>query len=193
MLAEEPVHADAMVWLQGNRYARGARTLELFLAGYAPTIVLTGNDTRLDEAHADDGVHVTIADLRRWLCERGVPPSVIIADSTAMHTRDQAVHVLAMAQERRWTALLLVASPHHQSRAFLTFLKRAHEIGWDGRIVNQPARIPWDAVPSGRWKTSAACYAEEVEKIMRSEHVATPLEGLAALDSAQHCAHTKNV
>lgn len=194
VLSELPVHADAIVWLQGNRYDRGTKVLELFRDGYASKIVITGNDTQPDEACAVDGVHVTTGDLRQWLLNHAVPALAIGVDGQAMHTRDQAVHVLTFAHTQGWRTLLLIASPHHQLRAFLTFVNHAQESGWCGRIVNQPAALRWDAIPSGRLKMSAACFTEELEKIAKyHEHIASVAAGIAALDSARYHAHTGNV
>lgn len=185
VMSEQPSPADAIVWLQGNRYDRGPKVLALYRAGHAPAIVITGNDVRHDEAAAQDGVHVMVGDLRQWLLARDVPDAAIVVDVAAMHTHDQATHVIAIARDRRWRTLLLVASPHHQARAFLTFLRAAHIAKWDGRVVNQPAGLAWDAIPSGRTQTSAACFAEEAAKIDRyCDHLASLEAGITALRTA---------
>ncbi|MDO8463220.1 MAG: GNAT family N-acetyltransferase [bacterium] len=168
ILTQAPERADAIVWLQGNGYDRGAKVLALFRGGFAAQVAITGNRVRSP---------VTVDHLAGWLCERAVPVSAIVLDANAMHTRDQAVHVLALAQEYQWRTLLLVASPHHQLRAFLTFLKRAQEVGWFGRIVNQPAELPWGAVPSERRDTAAAAVILEYAKIRAyAAHVAAPAD-----------------
>lgn len=194
VLTQPPERADVIVWLQGNRYARGSKALALWQAGYAPTIVCTGTDARTDEAHPHDGVRMTMADLRQWLLDRGVPASAITVDDRAFHTGTQASNTIALAQRRGWQTLLLVASPHHQLRAFLTFVRAAERAGWHGHIVNQPADIPWDAVPSGRTQSSAACFVEEAVKIAAyGDDVASVRAGIAALDSAQNPAHDREV
>jgi len=165
VLTQAPEAADAIVWLQGNGYDRGPKALELFHGRYAPCIVITGNAVRSP---------ITVHHLAAWLRDRGVPESAILRDAASMHTRDQAVHVLTVAQERAWSALLLVASPHHQLRAFLTFLKCAQETGWDGRTVNQPADILWNAVPSERDRTNREIFTDELAKLDRyAVHVAS--------------------
>jgi len=62
MTTPKPEKADAIVWLQGNMYDRGEKVLELYHAGYAPWIVVTGNNTRAVE---DD--NVKIHDIVSWL------------------------------------------------------------------------------------------------------------------------------
>lgn len=166
VLTEEPVQADAIVWLQGNGYDRGAKVLALFSDGYAPIVVVTGNRTRSP---------ITVDHLASWLVERSVRAEDILIEAESFHTRDQAMHVLALAQERHWQTLLLVASPHHQLRAFLTFCKRAEEVGWGGRIVNQPARFPWDALVAERDQPACEVFREELMKFVKyREHIATP-------------------
>lgn len=179
VFAENPVRADVIVWLQGNRYDRGPKVLALYRSGYAPTILLTGNDVRGDDVSAVDGVIVRVTDLERWLCAHGVPSSAIIRDVQSFHTRDQAVQVFAIVHKHGWQRLLLVASPHHQLRAFLTFLKRAQELEWTGRIVNQPAEIPWDTIPSGRTDTSRELQNIERAKLYAyATHTATIADAL---------------
>lgn len=175
VLTEEPIPADAIVWLHGNGYDRGPKVLKLFRSGYAPTIVISGNRTRSP---------ITIDHLADWLMEHGVSAGVVRVDATSLHTRDQSVHVLALAQEYGWRACLLVASPHHQLRAFLTFVQRAREIEWDGRIVNQHAGGDWDAFPSERTQPARAVFVEEIAKCSRyRSHVSTAREGIAHLDA----------
>ncbi|MBI4449785.1 YdcF family protein [Candidatus Uhrbacteria bacterium] len=154
--SEQPRASDAIVWLQGNGYDRGPKVLDLFMGGFASIVVITGNRVRSS---------ITVDHLTLWLTDRGVPTDVIVIDRQSLHTRDQAVRVLALAQERGWRTLLLVASPHHQLRAFLTFVKRAEEIGWTGRVVNQPAAIRWDAIPSEQTRTGWELLEMETKKL----------------------------
>lgn len=175
VLSEEPVPADAIVWLQGNGYDRGPKALTLFSDGYAPIVVVTGNRTRSP---------ITVDHLVIWLAAHGVPAEAVRIDAESLHTRDQAVHVLALAQEYGWRTLLLVGSPHHQLRAFLTFMRRAQEVEWHGRIANQPADIAWGTTPSGRQQTSASCFRVELMKLGQyNTHTASAHEGIAYLDA----------
>lgn len=165
ILHEAPVPADAIVWLQGNGYDRGTRVIELFRQGYAPRIVITGNRTRSS---------ITVDHLTAWLVDRGAPADAVMVDASSFHTRDQAVRVLDLAMEHAWRTVLLVGSPHHQLRAFFTLCKRAEEIAWGGRIVNQPATMRWDDVPSEREHSMRHLFAREVEKLAAyASHIAS--------------------
>lgn len=180
--SQEPGRADAIVWLLGNMYDRGKKVVELYQTGYAPLIVITGNNERIVE---DDRVHVK--DVVVWLLDRGIKKSAILADDQSINTLDQAKHVLAIAQERLWKKIILVGSAYHQLRAFLTFLYQAKKIGWQGRIINQPAYIDWDARPGGRSKTAQELFQEEIEKLDEyKENVATAEEGIEYFKKKQY-------
>lgn len=180
--SQRPEKADVIVWLQGNMYDRGRKVLELYQAGFASQIVITGNNTRVVE---DDSVGVD--DLAHWLEERGVDERAIILDKQSLNTYDQATQVIKLACGRGWFAILLVGSTHHQLRAFITFLHQAHLERWEGRIINQPAAIPWDTRPSGRRETTGEAFQEELDKIERYKNeIASVEDGLRYFGTLSH-------
>lgn len=182
VMKELPEPADAIIWLQGDRFDRGPKALELFSQGYASQIVLTGNNIFIGQESRPGEHNVSLDEMRAWLVERGVPADRILVEDQSMNTRCQAEHVIDMANANNWNTILLVASPYHQLRAFLTFLKYAAEMGWPGRIRNQPAELAWDSIPSDRQMTARECLSLEMEKIdMYRQHVATYAEGIAYL------------
>ncbi|MBI5728452.1 MAG: GNAT family N-acetyltransferase, partial [Candidatus Magasanikbacteria bacterium] len=127
--------------------------------------------------------HVPVTAMRAWLEEKGAPAEMILVDDAARNTREQAEYVLELAASHGWHKVMLVGSRYHQARAFLTFLKRAQEIGWSGELLNQGLFQPWFAVPSGQTKTVAELFQEEKEKLIRyRDHVASVAEGAAALE-----------
>lgn len=169
--------ADAIVWLQGNMYDRGTKVLELYRGGYAPYIVVTGNNVRVVD---DDSVGVD--DIVVWLKKHGVSQEAIILDKQSLNTYNQAVQVMALAKERDWSAILLVGSTHHQFRAFLTFLRQARVQKWGGLIINQPVAIAWDVKPSGRRKTTREAFQDELAKVQEyAGRLASVEEGLLYL------------
>lgn len=157
---QPPEKAEAIVWLQGNMYDRGKKVLELYQGGFAPRIVVTGNNTRVV-----DEDNVGVDDIAVWLKEHGVPEKAVILDKQSLNTYNQAVQVIKLAREHGWSAILLVGSTHHQLRAFLTFLYQAQLQKWNGRIINKPVSIPWDDKPSGRRKTTREAFQDELEKL----------------------------
>lgn len=174
---EHPEKADAIVWLQGNGYDRGAKVLELYRGGYAPVVLVTGNTTRV----VDDD-HVKVSDIVEWLLAHGVDKEVIIVDDQSINTLEQARYVVAKAKKDGWRAILLVGSTHHQLRAFLTFLHQSQIQGWNGHIINQPFHVGWNIKPSGRRKTTQEAFKDEIEKLeLYKENVATIETGLQSI------------
>ena len=113
------VRGDAVVVLSGDGDKRLAVGLEIFEQRAAPLIVVSGG--------VDNPPHSLSAQASaEWLIDKGVAPDRVIQEDDSRHTYDQAVAVVGMAHERGWLRLLLVTSPYHQYRAFLTFLRELH-------------------------------------------------------------------
>lgn len=172
------IRADAIVVLCGeDADGRMAVALQLLKSAAAPRIVLSGG---LDDPPRLQGA----SRVRAALIDAGVHPDRLIVEPDALHTRDQAVNVVRLAMTEGWTRLLLVASPYHQYRAFLTFLKVLQEMDAEERIrlVPAPATLSWWGCPPGTDATRLDLLASEVEKITRyAEHVASFSDGLAYL------------
>jgi len=157
--------ADIIVWLQGDRFDRGKKVLELYRAGYSNLILLTGNNELIGKGKRMGEDNVSLVDMEKWLIKNKVKKIDILVESNSMNTHDQAVNVLRLAQNKKWKSIILVGSTHHQLRAFLTFLKQAKKIDWQGKITNQPVKIDLDDVPSGRDKTSKEIFNDELLKL----------------------------
>ncbi len=174
VVSQSAEKADVIVWLQGNEYDRGEKVLELFEGDFAPKIFVTGNNVN----KIDTGT-VMVEDIVAWLGSRGVDRASLLVDDQAMNTRDQALHIVELAKDRQWTRVILVASTHHQMRAFLTVLKQASKVGWNGKIINQPTHHEPDEMPGGRTKSSAESFEDELVKIQKySDDVASIMEGI---------------
>ncbi|MFA6446634.1 MAG: YdcF family protein [Patescibacteria group bacterium] len=183
VLAQPPCKADAIIWLQGDRFNRAQKCLNLYQAGFAPLLVLTGNNQLLGKDVRPEEDNVSLQQMQDWLMERGVPEGDILIEDKSLNTRDQAVQMIDLAVSRNWSALLLVGSSYYQMRAFLTFLKYAQEMNWTGRIVNQPVIIPTESIPQGREKTAAEYFTLELEKINKyQDHVASIQAGVDYLN-----------
>lgn len=166
LLVEKPEAADAIVWLQGDRLDRGPKSLALFKAGLAPLIVIIGNNALVGEGSRPGENDAPLSDLLKFLTDRGVSRETIVVDERAMNTAEQAKQAVALARARGWRKILLVTSPYHQARAYLTFEKVKQETGSTLAIVNQPATdLSWDAWPSGRGKTAGELLFDEEQKI----------------------------
>ncbi len=174
--------ANAAVVLCGeDARPRAAVGVQLLKAGAADLIVLSGGK------HAPP----------RWVRALQVLPSIyasdvapdrVVVEPDAMNTREQAVNVLAIATQAQWTRLLLVASPYHAPRAFLTFLKVVNEAGIADTLrlsvvaVNHLGGFPWSKSPDGMSTARLRLLSREFQKIDEyRNHVATYAEGLAYL------------
>jgi len=123
--------ADAIILLEGDGFARLAHAADLYKQRYAPVVVFSGNikDYSYGSYPLDECLPILI--------KLGVPEKNIILEGRSTQTAEQAYHVSQMIKENGWTKIILVASPHHQCRAYLTFLK---QLPPDIILMNSPAR-----------------------------------------------------
>lgn len=168
---------DCIVLLEGDGEARIPTTVEMFRQGAAPRILVTGG---LDNPPFCLSAHTLAAKLMGL----GVAPSAIDVDADAMNTWEQAHNTLVRAQKEGWKRLLLVASPFHAPRAFLTFLGALLDRGLDDDIhlvIVPAAEVPWFQVPEGETVDRVELLAREFAKCGEYEGVASWAEGLAYL------------
>lgn len=156
------LRGDAIVVLAGeDGEARLATAIGLLHGAGAPVIVVSG------------GLHtppsrVGAPALAEILMGKGVAPSRILVESASQNTREQAVNVVDLAMQNEWRRLLLVASPYHSPRAFLTFIQALHDVGKEEvmQLVNVPAaEMPWWKSPIGVEASRVDLLASEFDKI----------------------------
>ena len=130
--------SDAIILLEGDGFDRFRKAVSLFKQGKAPKIVFSGNITDYDYGS------FPFAEVLPRMLEEGVPEDDIIHEDKSLNTREQAVEVVRMAQERGWRKLILVASHEHQYRAYLTFLREVLDSKSGITLYNAPARnLDW--------------------------------------------------
>ena len=181
IMATKPEAADVIVWLQGDQFDRGAKVLELYRAGFAPKILIIGNNVQVGIGSKAAEIDVDLPALKHWLVSHSIPESSIMVEDGALNVHEQAVHAIDLAKKYNWIKIILVASPYHQLRAFLTFLKARNDAQIELDIINQPAtNLAWDQKPTGREKTAQEIFGQdELRKIKQYRgHVATAVEGL---------------
>jgi len=173
------LQSDAVVVLCGeDAVPRLEIAAQLMFSEGAKLVVLTG------------GKH----DPPRWqganeltpkLMGMGVAHSRILLDAISTNTREQAVNIVDRAIEGGWKRLMLVASPYHSYRAFLTFLRALQEREVDKAIqlVMVPAsQVPWWSAPDGMEQTRIELLDTELAKMAQyGAHVASYEEGLEYL------------
>ncbi len=167
LLLQEPRKADAIVYLQGDQLDRAPKTAELYNKEYADTIFITGNNNLIGRGkrNEENDFHLDIS--KEYFIKHGVREEAILIDDKSMNSKDQAVTIIKLAKEKGWNTLLVVTSPFHILRAYLTLLKQVGEQDWNGEIIMQHPDLSWNSIPSGRVKTALVMLEEDLEKIKK--------------------------
>lgn len=185
IVCQKPEKSDVIVWLQGDRFDRGNKVLELFKNNFTPKILISGNNVRAGKPGELDAFHDTnLGENKAFLIKNGISENNILIDDQSINTGLHPQNVLALAKKYNWTKIILVTSPYHQLRVFLSFVKYLNENNSDVRIINQPAMdLSWDDVAGGKTKTRTELFAGELMKIEEyKEDVATFEQGLAYIN-----------
>ncbi|MBW4516340.1 MAG: YdcF family protein [Timaviella obliquedivisa GSE-PSE-MK23-08B] len=100
----------------GDRPLYGA---QLYLQGKAPLIILSGGRIEWQGG----GAPSESADMAKLVEALGVPANVILQDPTSLNTRENAVNVKKIMQDRGIQKILLVTSAIHMPRSMAIFKK----------------------------------------------------------------------
>jgi uncharacterized SAM-binding protein YcdF (DUF218 family) len=150
LVVEDPLaKADGIYVLGGTMYERPLEALDLYKAGWAPTIVLVQQIADWGEVWLNDhGVKVTNElDIQIDLLERmGVPPSAIAAVKHMGSTAEEADALLALMNERGWSSVIVVTSKQHTRRAGLS-MRRV--LGDEKKVIVRASR--YDRSDVDRW------------------------------------------
>ena len=124
IVGESPRRADAVVVLGAGAYDaevltpdsayRLVRGIQLWRQGYAPVLILSGGGHR-QMASTDAKAMASAAQ------SLGVPAEVLLLDPLPSSTREQALSVARIAQQRGMVSVLLVTSPLASRRATQAF------------------------------------------------------------------------
>jgi len=98
--------------------------------------------------------------MRNQAVQIGVPPEVIFVEPEALHTRENAEHVLCILGKHDMHRVILVTSPFHQLRTYLTFAKVFQPYGIN--IINYYA-------DTGEWHPATWFLYAEHRKLVKSE------------------------
>lgn len=127
ILEHPPRRSDLIVCLAGGNIERGLSTADAFKQGLAPRILITREELPdgyelAKERGIDYPKNVDL--LVMLLRELEVPESaIIIGESTVRSTIDEAKLVRAVVKKKGYRSLIILTSPTHTRRAWLTFRK----------------------------------------------------------------------
>lgn len=183
ILKEAPQKADAIIWLQGDRYDRAPKVFKLYKKGWAKKIIISGNNVLISNKKRIGENNISLDEMTNYLLKKGIDRRSVLVDDGAMNTKEQAEHIFRMAVNKKWSKLILVGSSYYQPRAFLTFLKQAEKLKWVGEVINQPSVIDSDEKPGGRSKSAKVLFNEEYDKIKKYKKDLVPvLKGIKYLN-----------
>ena len=153
LVVEDPLaKADGIYVLGGTVYERPLEALDLYKAGWAPTIVLVQQIADWGELWLNDhGVKVTTEmEIQIDLLERmGVPRDVIASVKPMGSTAEEAGALLAFMNARGWSTVIVVTSKQHTRRAGLS-MRRV--LGGDKKVIIRSSR--YDRSDVERWWTN---------------------------------------
>ena len=181
VLANGPlIRSDAVaVFLGEDSEERLAVGIELLASGGAPEMFLSGgieNPPRQRSAAA----------MSPKLLGKGVAPTAVYEDNEAQNTHEQAENLVAHAVEKDWHRIILVASPYHLPRAFLTVVKSLESAA----LLHEVHVIPIAASQTRWWRAPAGMDVPRIDLldfdlakcVEHPDHVATWQDGLDYLE-----------
>jgi uncharacterized SAM-binding protein YcdF (DUF218 family) len=98
--------------------------------------------------------------MRDQAVQLGVPPEAILVEDGSLHTRENAEYTLTLLKARHLHRIILVTSPFHQLRTYLTFAKVLSPHGIE--ILNYYAE-------TGEWHPATWFLSAEHRRLVKSE------------------------
>ena len=170
------VKGDVIFVLQGDGVFRAASAVELFQDGYAPLVAIVGSAN--DRSY---GSYPSI-EVRDEMLRLGLPKEIIHFEEVGVHTHAEAKRAMELAEEKDWKTILIATSPHHQYRAFLTFLKAMRDASLDLNLVNAPANLSMtEKTPWGRRTDLLVQEFAKIIEYQKKGDVASYEDGIAHL------------
>lgn len=142
VIEHETSKSDLLVCLAGGNIERGLATADIYHKGLAPRIFVAPEEPPdgLDLLEGKGIEYPRTIDLMvRLLQELGVPRSaILIGEHSSGSTKGEADMVRDLVEKEKYRSIILITSPTHTRRAYLTFSKVMEEK--DVRIQVVPTR-----------------------------------------------------
>ncbi|MEI8101954.1 MAG: YdcF family protein [Chlorobium sp.] len=132
--AETPKKSDVIIVLGGDNGLRVQKGAELYKAGYANHIILTGIDERFYRPDHPNW-------RERRMTKFGVPREAIKVDTKSRTTWEEAVNTSNTMETKGWKSAIIVSDPPHLLRLHQTW-SRAFE-GSSKRFILVPTKPVW--------------------------------------------------
>lgn len=161
--------SDAIILLEGDGYNRCDEAVRLFHEGYANIVLFSGGI--VDYSYGS----FPFADIQPYLLKRGIPRESILHEDKSLNTKEQAEEVLKIACVNNWKRLILVASPEHQYRAYMTFLREIIDLDKGIVLYNSTSKnLKWcENLGWGQRFERLNIEFERIEKYSEFGHLAT--------------------
>lgn len=159
---DQPESADLILVFGSHTPSRAQRAAELYHAGFAPRILVTGGNASTSTVSEADF-------LKQHLLDLGVPADAILTETRSVNTRENVLlSVPILGTDLGWDqvrSIIVVSAPHHMHRARQVL---ARHIPASTRILCCPDQGA--GVTRGDWWTSEEgrhLVFRELEKVRR--------------------------
>ncbi len=144
-------HADAILVLSGTAITRPLEGADLYLAGYAPRIVLT-RETREGGVRALAARGIPFAEdvtrARGAFLQLGIPDeAIVIPERIHDSTAAEAITLRELVARHSWHRVIIVSSKYHLRRAGFAFRRELRETGLE--IIMRGTR--YDSLEPNQW------------------------------------------
>ncbi len=170
---------DVIFVMQGDGLSRAEHATALLKDGFAGTASIVGS--------ADNRSYGSFPsrEIRDEMIRLGAPEETIFCEEKmGAHTRAEAERAIQIAKEKNWKTILIVTSPHHQYRTFLTYLKAMKDAECDLVLVNAPAPLSWFEQNSWGRRVDFLCKEfDKIDEYQKKGDVASYQDGILYLEN----------
>ena len=136
---EDPLEkADAILVLAGSQMTRPLEAADLYLEGYSPLVILTGDPPEGGQTALKERGIVFAGDIQRVVDvfqQLGIPrEAILVPERIHTNTASEAVTLRELAQAHGWRRVIVVTSTYHLRRARFAFRREVSGTDVDVRM-----------------------------------------------------------